>query len=1354
MGNQLTGIAPSQILPTEHYFTDVADYQFECSLGSTRFFKVAKARHKEGKAVVKVFAIHDPSLPLKAYKDYIEDIQVKLSGNTNNILPFQKVIVSDNKAALLFRQYVKDSLYDRMSTRPFLNVTEKKWIAFQLLCALNQLHKLKVCHGDVKSENVMITSWTWVLLTDIASFKPTYLPEDDPADFSYFFDTSRRRTCYIAPERFIESNARNVEASFQNASVDLTSSFIKKGDLMPAMDVFSAGCVVTELFTDGHAPFDLSQLLAYRIGEYSPWKVLEKIEDTNVRELVRHMMQKEPSSRMTVEEYLIQQRGKAFPEYFYTFMKIYLQRFASTPIIPPDERITRNIKRDLPEILQNLEVSVDSPDKNQSLVLIISLITSNLRSLQYCATKLTALELLLQLAKYLTADMILDRLIPFMLYLVNDPFPQVRAATLKTITECLANVKTVPRSDANIFPEYILPSMSHLTQDEAATVRVAYAENIALLAETALRFLEIVQLTSSEQSNEETSSTSHTLASYDAELQALHEMIQQKVVTLLSDPDNSVKQTLLENGITRLCVFFGRQKANDVLLSHMITFLNDKYDWHLRGAFFDSIVGVAAYVGWQSSTILKPLLQQGLTDTEEFVITKTLAALKSLTELGLFQKPLLHDLLKEVIPFLCHPGVYIRQAAVGYISAVAKSSNIADVHCNLLPQLKPYLKQQIIQVEKEVILLNALEDPIPRAVYDYILRTPLIDKLFLCLQKRQLIRNITRQGHKPGYPEMDENLSQLLRKLQSQGMSESDEDKFLALEDFMQKLHRSRAGSSDSSLFDEDDTASNGVIDLRVNLGSAITIRHADLKKIPESKHLNNVSAQPRKSKKKALAPDSPPGTMNEEWKSMFGSTVETDSLQSSPKLKSKVDQNVQLKGDTLTGATQLQQSSSDSSLKKSPSPQPERAPLINRYSTCKLELSKLVGKKRSQYEADMKVQELSDGNYWTDHYPPTNWKPKGLLVAHLHEHKSAVNRISVSHDQQYFATCSNDGSIKIWDCVRMIGRTVTSRSKLTYKQGGVIRTLTFCEGSDSIASASNTGTIHVYRLELGQSGGANQVNKISLYKEKNLDVEKTGVPVDITYFDTGKILAYATVHGYMIGWDLRSPTPAWTFKNEPKYGLVTSFSVHHTQSWLASGTSSGAHICWDLRFQLPITTVVHPTGARVRKLITHPLQQSWLISAVQGNNEVSVWNVETGARQTTFWASSAPALSTTQASNHSVNGMWFGNRDMGSYILTAGSDMRIRCWDMAYPSNSYIVAGAASDPNQTVVSYKTRLIDGTEVIQETYKQRIQNEDVPRRSPDNPPSGHHDMITDINVCQANQSLIITCSRDGVVKVWK
>lgn len=91
---------------------------------------------------------------------------------------------------------------------------------------------------------------------------------------------------------------------------------------------------------------------------------------------------------------------------------------------------------------------------------------------------------------------------------------------------------------------------------------------------------------------------------------ALHEMLQQTFSYLLTDSHAIVKQTLIESGITKLCQFFGRQKANDLILSHMITFLNDKEDTNLRGSFFDCIVGVAAFVGWHCSDILVPLLQQ------------------------------------------------------------------------------------------------------------------------------------------------------------------------------------------------------------------------------------------------------------------------------------------------------------------------------------------------------------------------------------------------------------------------------------------------------------------------------------------------------------------------------------------------------------------------------------------------------------------------------------------------------------------------------------------------------------------------------------------------------------------------
>ncbi|KAB0374269.1 hypothetical protein FD755_014525 [Muntiacus reevesi] len=268
MGNQLAGIAPSQILSVESYFSDIHDFEYDKSLGSTRFFKVARAKHREGLVVVKVFAIQDPTLPLTSYKQELEELKIRLH-SAQNCLPFQKAAEkASEKAAMLFRQYVRDNLYDRISTRPFLNNIEKRWIAFQILTAVDQAHKSGVRHGDIKTENVMVTSWNWVLLTDFASFKPTYLPEDNPADFNYFFDTSRRRTCYIAPERFVDGGLFATELEYMRDPstplVDLNSNQRTRGELKRAMDIFSAG-------VRGYPGEDVRQAVGYKgwyPGEY------------------------------------------------------------------------------------------------------------------------------------------------------------------------------------------------------------------------------------------------------------------------------------------------------------------------------------------------------------------------------------------------------------------------------------------------------------------------------------------------------------------------------------------------------------------------------------------------------------------------------------------------------------------------------------------------------------------------------------------------------------------------------------------------------------------------------------------------------------------------------------------------------------------------------------------------------------------------------------------------------------------------------------------------------------------------------------------------------------------------------
>lgn len=62
-------------------------------MGSTRFFKVAKAKSEEGLIVVKVFVKHDPTLPLEDHKERVEYIKKTLA-NAVNCLPFQRVEVS------------------------------------------------------------------------------------------------------------------------------------------------------------------------------------------------------------------------------------------------------------------------------------------------------------------------------------------------------------------------------------------------------------------------------------------------------------------------------------------------------------------------------------------------------------------------------------------------------------------------------------------------------------------------------------------------------------------------------------------------------------------------------------------------------------------------------------------------------------------------------------------------------------------------------------------------------------------------------------------------------------------------------------------------------------------------------------------------------------------------------------------------------------------------------------------------------------------------------------------------------------------------------------------------------------
>ncbi|KAJ7973771.1 Kinase family protein [Quillaja saponaria] len=307
MGNKIA--RTTQVSASEYYLHDLpSTYNLVLKevLGRGRFFKSIQCKHDEGLVLVKVYFKRGDFIDLREYERRLSQIKdIFRSLDHPHVWPFQFWQETD-KAAYLLRQYFFHNLHDRLSTRPFLSLVEKKWLAFQLLVAVKQSHEKGVCHGDIKCENVLITSWNWLYLADFASFKPTYIPYDDPSDFSFFFDTGGRRLCYIAPERFYEHGGEMQVA--------------QDAPLRSSMDIFAVGCVIAELFLEGQPLFELSQLLAYRRGQYDPSQHLEKIPDPGIRRLILHMIKLEPESRLSAESYLQEYATVVFPNYFSPFL--------------------------------------------------------------------------------------------------------------------------------------------------------------------------------------------------------------------------------------------------------------------------------------------------------------------------------------------------------------------------------------------------------------------------------------------------------------------------------------------------------------------------------------------------------------------------------------------------------------------------------------------------------------------------------------------------------------------------------------------------------------------------------------------------------------------------------------------------------------------------------------------------------------------------------------------------------------------------------------------------------------------------------------------------------------------------
>ncbi|KIW44356.1 uncharacterized protein PV06_05370 [Exophiala oligosperma] len=807
---------------------ELADLVHEKTLASARFMKSVRARSQQGFVFVKAVMKPYSSFQVQEYVRQISEERSILS-EIPNALGYER-IVEVGSGGFLVRQYMFSSVYDRISTRPFLEDIEKKWLAFQLLCGIRDCHARNIYHGDIKTENLLVTSWNWLYLTDFSSsFKPTYLPEDNPADFSFYFDTSSRRTCYIAPERFTTSDSDETQ-----------------GDLTWAMDIFSVGCAIAEMFLEGPI-FSLSQIFKYRAGEYSPEHThLNKIEDPEVKAMILNMVELDPEKRYSAEQILSFYRDKIFPEYFYSFLHQYmwdLTRSASAAkpvgldtgsLAECDEKINR-VYLDFDKISFFLGYGpspakqssrsplsfrsssrIKAPDADPSLydgsLIFLTLVVSSMRNTAKASARLKACDLLVAFAERLPDEAKLDRILPYIVGLLSDTSDVVVAAGIYAMTSIFEMIEVVSPINAYVFPEYIFPRMRQFILNQhtqpSIMIRSAYASCLASLALSSLRILDMVhairadgRLPALREDDLAPESSYHGL--YDIARAELIPHFEEATVALLTDPEPPVRRALL-GSITRLCVFFGSSRAGDVILPHLNTYLNDK-DWILRCSFFEALVGVASYVGTSSlEKFILPIMVGSLTDTENFVIEKVFRSLARMAALGLLQKSTTWELIGIAARFLAHPSIWVRESAVQFLVLSAKYISAADQYCIVVPMIQPFLRNKLHVLSEERIL-DHLKRPLQKAVFDAAIHwaTRKGNSLFWTAASRdgaltlsdpsmpQNPSNLTKRlltRIPPSQKDKDDQAS--LETLKNLGMTADDEIKLLALREYIYKVSK------------------------------------------------------------------------------------------------------------------------------------------------------------------------------------------------------------------------------------------------------------------------------------------------------------------------------------------------------------------------------------------------------------------------------------------------------------------------------------------------------------------------------------------------------------------------------------
>ncbi|KAJ9167889.1 hypothetical protein P3X46_019479 [Hevea brasiliensis] len=1056
--------------------------------------------------------------------------------------------------------------------------------------------------------------------------------------------------------------------------------------------------------------------------------------------------------------------------------------------------------------------------KCEGMVLIASLLCSSIRNVKLPHLRRGAILLLKSSSLYIDDEDRLQRVLPYVIAMLSDPAAIVRCAALETLCDILPLVRDFPPSDAKIFPEYILPMLSMLPDDPEESVRICYASNIAKLALTAYGFLihsislseagVLDEMTSARKSLASSNETSGQLqrVNNNSQLGQLRKSIAEVVQELVMGPKQTpnIRRALLQD-IGNLCCFFGQRQSNDFLLPILPAFLNDR-DEQLRALFYGKIVYVCFFVGQRSvEEYLLPYIEQALSDQTEAVIVNALDCLAILCKRGFLRKQTLLEMIEHAFPLLCYPSQWVRRSAVTFIAASSENLGAVDSYVFLVPVIRSFLRRQPASLASEKSLLLCLKPPVSRQVFNQILENARSSDMLE--RQRKIWYNSSAQSKQWETTDVLKREDGELNSIKSWSdkkvgpeTQKHDVDALEQLEDGEAKLRAMGFVSSVSSMVDIRDPLCPEKLHfsgyMSPQVGGVNSFIHD---KSSEGIPLYSFSMDRRAVKIPPAASDSSLrmnslgiGSSYIPWMDPVNKSFSLASSVPAPKL--------------VSGSFNISNGSKQfyRVVHEPESRENDQTTYVNSKFQ---DMGLSGGTKGGSFtvedaSAPTDLTGLPSFSRTTS-IPDSGWRPRGVLVAHLQEHRSAVNDIAISNDHSLFVSASDDSTVKVWDS-RKLEKDISFRSRLTYHlEGSRALCTVMLRNFPQVVVGACDGSMHVFSVDHISRGLGNVVEKYSGIADiKKKDIKEGAILSLLNYTadnSASQIVMYSTQNCGIHLWDVRANANAWTLKAVPEEGYVSSLVTGPCGNWFVSGSSRGVLTLWDLRFLIPVNSWQYSLACPIEKMclfvpppnVTVSNTARPLIYVAAGCSEVSLWNAENGSchqvlrlanydndteMSETPWALARPSSKTNSKPDirRNVNPKYrvdelsdppsrlSGIRSMlplpGGDLLTGGTDLKIRRWDHCSPERSYCVSG----PNLNGVGnddiFEIRSSFGVQVVQETKRRHLTTKltakAVLAAAATDSAGCHRDSILSLASVKLNQRLLISSSRDGAIKVWK